>query len=253
VKDMMEYRTPGTANQGLIRPDDKKSTLTKEEHELYRSGVGMLLFLVKNSRPDIANAVRELSKLNDFPTSAALKELKRVIKYVLDTEHYGLNFSPMDTGEEWEIVAFSDGDYAGDKETRILVSGFVIFVCEVPVCWRSKAQRGVTLSSSEAEYVALSETVKEIKFITMILESINVKWKKPIEVKVDNIGAIYMTENWTTKHVDTRLRFVNEYQNDGIIKVDFVKTKENQADIYTKNVQGEILDHHKGKILSVLE
>ena len=258
VKDMMNYRTPGTTSQGLIRPDDKKTTLSKEEHEMYRSGVGMLLFLVKHSRPDIANAVRELSKLNDCPTSAAFKELKRVIKYVLDTKHYGLRFCPIETeDDEWRIIAFSDSDYAGDKETRISVSGFVIFVCGVPICWRSKAQRGVTLSSSEAEYVALSETVKEVKFITMVLESMGIKWKQPIEVKVDNIGAIYMTENWTTssrtKHVDTRLRFVNEYQNDGIIKVDFVKTKENQADIYTKNVQGEILDHHKGKILSVLE
>ena len=59
--------------------------IDKEDYKLYKSGVGMLLYLVNHSRPDIANAIREFSKVMDKPTPAAMKELKRVMKYVIDT------------------------------------------------------------------------------------------------------------------------------------------------------------------------
>ena len=66
----------------------------KEEHSLHSSGVWMLLYLVKHSRPDLANPVRELSKVLDGPTPVATKELKRVTKFVLDTKDCGLKIRP---------------------------------------------------------------------------------------------------------------------------------------------------------------
>ena len=83
-----------------------------EDYREYSSGVGMLMYLVKHSRPDIANAARELSKLMDKPTPAAMKELYRVIKYVLDTASYGLKMDPikMDNDKGFNIVLFSDSD-----------------------------------------------------------------------------------------------------------------------------------------------
>jgi hypothetical protein len=59
---------------------------------------------------------------------------------------------------------FCDSHWAGDSETRIIVTGFILYLMNAPVCWRSKSQKGVTLSSSEAEYVAMSEALKEVKF-----------------------------------------------------------------------------------------
>ena len=76
----------------------------------------------------------------------------------------------------------------------------------VPVCWRSKAQKGVTLSSSEAEYVAMSEAVKEIRFIYYLLRDIGIEVDLPILVKTDNVGAMFMAQNASsgvrTRHVD---------------------------------------------------
>jgi hypothetical protein len=69
------------------------------------------------------------------------------------------------------------------------VTGFIIYLLNVPICWGSKGQRRVTLSSSEAEYVAISE--KEIKFIFYLLKDIGVDVQLPIVVKTDNIGAIF--------------------------------------------------------------
>jgi hypothetical protein len=87
------------------------------------------------------------------------------------------------------LKVFSDSDWAGDLETRISVTSFIVYLQNLPICWRSKAQRGVTLSSSEAEYVAMSEAVKEIRFVYFILKDIGIEVELPIVVKTDNVGA----------------------------------------------------------------
>jgi len=136
----------------------------------------MLLYLIKYSRPDISNAVRELSKCMDRATYGTYQEMLRVVKFVLDTKNYCLKIQPnFDSKNSWKLKVFSDSDWAGDPETRISVTGFIVYLQNVPVCWRSKAQRGVTLSSSEAEYVAMSEAVKEIRFIYFILKDIGIE------------------------------------------------------------------------------
>ena len=90
---------------------------------------------------------------------------------------------------------FSDSDFANDKETRISVYGYVIYFCGDPVAWKSKSMRSVVLSTTEAEYVAISKVVIEIKFIYQLLESMDVKVQSPIKVRVDNIRAIWLANN----------------------------------------------------------
>ena len=135
---------------------------------------------------------------------------------------------------------YTDSDYAGDKETRISVMGYILFFMGVPIIWKLKSQKSVTLSSLEAEYVALSEAAKDIKFIYQLLGRIGIQVKLPIVVRNNNVGAIFMSENALTsghtKHLDIRYRFVNETVIEGFLKIVFVKTKENVADIITKNV-----------------
>ena len=81
--------------------------------------------------------------------------------------------------------------------------------------------------------------------------------KLAVTVRVDNMGAIFMSENSTTsnrtKHVDTRYRFVNEFVEDGFIEIIFVNTKDNVADIFTKNTSGEIDDRHHDKMVKEIE
>ena len=74
VEKLQDYTTPGTPGISTLR--DADLAVSKAEHKYYRSGVGMLLYLVKHTRPDIANAVRELSKALDKPSPAAIKEMK---------------------------------------------------------------------------------------------------------------------------------------------------------------------------------
>ena len=96
----------------------------------------MLLYLVKHTRPNIANAVRELSKALNCPSPAAYKEMLHVIKHVLDTRSLAIKVAP--TGlidDEWTVLAFSDSDFGGDKETRISIAGFVLYLLGVPISW----------------------------------------------------------------------------------------------------------------------
>jgi hypothetical protein len=72
---------------------------------------------------------------------------------------------------------------------------FIVYLMNVPVYWRSKAKRGVTFSSSEAEYVAISEAVKDIRYIYFLHSDIRVDVELPIAVKIDNIGAMFVTQN----------------------------------------------------------
>jgi hypothetical protein len=259
LSKMQSYTTPGTPNVGVIRPNEGDQRVESNEHRQYRSGVGMLLYLVKHSRPDIANAVRELSKVLDGPTPAAFKEMKRVMKFVMDTKNYGLKIEPLIEGKEiaWTMQMYSDSEFAGDKNNRISVGGYVLFLMGAPILWRSKAQRSVTLSSSEAEYVAMSEAAKEVIFVTFLLQDIGIKVKMPVIVFVDNVGAIYMGNNASTsartRHVDTRYHFVREFIVEGRILVKFVRSEQNLSDGFTKNVKGEIYENHKSSMIAERE
>ena len=110
-----------------------------------------------------------------------------------------------------------------------------------------------TLSSTEAEYVAISEAVKEIKFMYYLLRDIGFDVELPIIVRTDNIGALFMSQNASTgvrtRHVDTRYHFIRENAEDGIIKIEFVRSVDNDSDIFTKNVTQETYEKHVKKFL----
>ena len=209
VSDLQVYKTPGTPGQGVVRPNEGDHLVTSEMQTDYRSAVGMLLYLVKHSRPDISNAVRELSKCMDRADYDAFKELRRVIKYVLDTPDYGLKIEPIvdnkDMNIEWNLIVYSDSDWAGDKENRMSITGYIIFVHGVPITWKSRQQKSLEMSSSEAEYYALTEAAKEVKFVVQILITMGVNVVLPVIVRVDNIGAIWMAETLLQEVVQSML------------------------------------------------
>ena len=115
-------------------------------------------------------------------------------------------------------------------------------------CGGPKPESTSTIFKSEAEYYALGEAAKDVKFVYMLLTTMCLKVKLPIVVKVDNVGAIFMTENISTfgrtKHLDLRARYVNKMVDDKFIKFEFVRSGNNLADYLTKNVSGDIYERH---------
>ena len=113
--------------------------------------------------------------------------------------------------------------------------------------------KSVVLSTTEAEYMALSEVVKELKLIVQLLQTMNIEVELPITVHVDNVGAIWLSYNRTTrnrtKHIDIRTSFVKEYQEDEKIIIKLVKSEEIEADIFTKNTTNMIFSYHQKKLV----
>ena len=144
---------------------------------------------------------------------------------------------------------WSDSDWGADKDNRLSVSGMALFVNGVLVAWRSKQQKAVALSSSEAELVAASEAVKEVLFVLQVLNSVGIQVETPVTVRVDNMGAIFMAENASsssrTRHIDIRWHFTRNLTKDKVIEIIFCKSAENKSDGFTKNVTTEIHEKHR--------
>ena len=121
--------------------------------------------MVKYSQPDIANAVRELLKVNDEANQAHYKQVLRKVKYVINTKNNMLKLRPEKRDLKWTFKCLCDSDYAGDKDNRLSVTGYCVYVNNCLVSWKSRAQRCNTLSSTKAEYMALSKVCCEILFM----------------------------------------------------------------------------------------
>lgn len=176
------------------------------------------------------------------------KCMLRAVKYVMDTKDYGLEMKPKITSTQpWEMKSYVDSDWAGDRSTRKSVSGWLIMINECVVGWGSRGQKCVSLSSTEAEYVDVSEIIKELLFIKKTLEFLSVSIAFPIIIHCDNVGALYLCNNadgQRTKHIGVRYHFVRQYVEDGIVKIIFVRSEDNKADIFTKNTKDDVFKRH---------
>jgi transposase InsO family protein len=256
VEDVREYKTPAAPKTTIVRPQPGDPLISVEKQKMYRSGVGMLLYLVKHSRPDISNATRELSKVGDGATEAHWKQLLRAIKYTISTKNKALKMQPKMKKNMFYLEGISDSSFGEDKDTRISVYGYVVYFCGAPVATKSKLGRSVTLSSTEAEHFAVSEVAKEILFIKQLLETIGIEVELPIIVRVDNVGAIFLGNNFSvgqrTKHIDIRTHFVRKYIEDDILKLVFIRSEDNDADIFTKNTTEDLYVKHSNKMVEEL-
>ena len=207
--------------------------------------------MLKHSQPDLSNCVRELSTGMLHATLRSYNMMLRVIAFLSQTKNWGIEMSKIQD-IDWKLNCFVDSDWAGNACDQKSISGWIIFMQNNPICWGSRSQKNVTLSSSEAEYVAVSEIVKEVLYVVHVLEYLKTKVQLPIVIQVDNQGAIFMANNQVsrrTKHIDTRYHLVREFIEDEILKVIFVRSCENTADIFTKNVDERTYIKHAKAIM----
>ena len=132
VEELKFPKTPGTTGLSVVKPEET-DLISEEDQTLYRSGTGILLYLTKHSRPDISSPTRELSKVMDGASKMHMKELLRIIKFVMMTPDMGLKFKPKNKNGTWQLRALSDSDFASDKDSRRSVTGFVVYFLGVPI------------------------------------------------------------------------------------------------------------------------
>ena len=193
VKCLKKYPTPSGEAFKVNKVRDGEPNLEKDKQNRYRSGIGMCLYLSRHSRPDICNATRELSKGMVRANDAHYKQMLRLIKYILTTK--GLCLKQTTINGPWKITGLCDSDYAGDNDTRKSVTGYVIYLNGLIICWKSKGQSIVTLSSTEAEYVAATDITTELLFIKQVMKFLGMGMKDKMNIKIDNQGALFLSKN----------------------------------------------------------
>ena len=242
-------RTPAAPKEVLQKTEEMY--LTPEEQKTYRTGVGKLLHMMKWSRPEISNAVRDLSRFVRQAGMTHMKCMLRVMHHCAGTPIQGKFLKPNKKHDgtsnfEFEITGRADSNYATDSITRRSVSGYATFLNGSVITTKSKMQGCVTLSVTEAEYVAATECAQDMLFNMRILESLGLKVKKPMILEIDNKGAIDLTNNWSaggrTRHIDVRHHFLRELKEQEVIKLQYIATEDNDADLFTKNVDGTKFD-----------
>ena len=152
-----------------------------------------------------------------------------------------------------KLIGYSDADYADDVDDRHSTTGNIFLMSGGPISWLSKKQAIVTLSTSEAEYVALSLAVQEAVWLRRLLKHIQDLQDKPITIMEDNQGAIGIVKNPVahskTKHINIRYHYTREAVRDGTVILSYCPTKRMIADMLTKTLpkqQFEILHTSMG-------
>ena len=242
----------------ILTKGDESDKLNPELHSRYRTGVGKLLYLAKHSRPDIANAVRELARHCHCPIKAHWEAMCLCIRYVRGTPSRGLVLKPTgiwdgkDKSFEFCVRGRSDSNYATDPESRRSVTGTVVYLNDAPIVFGSVTQKHVTLSVTEAELAAVVALVQDMMYVYRVIKSIGLKVKLPMIVEMDNSGARDLANSWSvggrTRHVDVRMFFLRELKEDGLVAFKHIPGTENEADIFTKNVDAATLHRHTEKL-----
>lgn len=217
----------------------------------FKELVGSLLYLTTCSRPDIAHAVSIASRTAQ-PTQAHWVALKRVLRYLKGTRDLGIRFRWENPNE---LIGYSDADYANEVETRKSTTGYCIFFGGGPINWRCQRQPIITLSTTEAEYVAGCELVKEVLPIRQqLIELDQIDEHKPTKIYIDNQSAVKIASSEggqnRTKHIDIREKWLTEQVMKKKIEVEHISGDEQTADILTKPLYKSKFIANRSKLLT---
>ena len=211
----------------------------------YRSIIGQLMYIAINTRPDIYFATIALSRYNNNPGVKHWEQVKNVLRYLKATSTHGLKIG----GGGMEISAYADASHAACVDTRKSVSGYVIQVGNTTISWNSKYQANISLSSTEAEYYAISECIQETLCIRRIMAFIGYEQKEPTKLYNDNQSCIKILKNnlehTRMRHIDTRMHFCREYGFSKEIEICYQPSQELKADMMTKVLSPALLKKHR--------
>jgi hypothetical protein len=168
------------------------------------------------------------------PKEAHLRAVKRILRYLVYTPKFGLWYP---RGSTFDLIGYSDADWAGCKINRKSTSGTCQFLGRSLVSWASKKQNSVALSTAEAEYIATGHCCAQLLWIRQTLRDYGYKLTK-VPLLCDNESAIRMADNPVehsrTKHIAIRYHFLKDHKQKGDIEIAYINTKEQLADIFTK-------------------
>ena len=206
----------------------------------YRSIIGALQYATI-TRPDICYSVNKLSQYMQNPLSEHWMALKRVLRYLQGTKHYGIR---LNSEKERNLQCFSDADWANDIDDRKSVSGYCVYLGSNIISWCTKKQQTTSRSSTEAEYRALASATAEIMWIESLMEELGFTPRRKPVIWCDNKSTISLSLNSNqhsrTKHLEIDLHFVRERTQSGRLAICHVPAYYQRADALTKVLSTKI-------------
>ena len=174
------------------------------------------------------------------PSEMHLQTTKRILRYLRGTADFSIVYRK---GNEGHLKAFADSGYAGDADDRKSTSGYVFMIGTGVVSWSSKKQPVVTLSTTEAEFIAAASCACQGVWLRRILEKLGHDQSQSTVIYCDNSSAIKLSRNpvlhGRSKHIDVRFHFLRELTRDGVVELVHCNTQEQVADIMTKPLKLE--------------
>lgn len=226
---------------------DKDENGVAFDEKLYRSMIGSLLYLTA-SRPDIMFAVCMCARFQSMPKLSHFKAVKRIFRYLQHTPTLGLWY---DRQSSLSLHAYSDADYGGCRVDRKSTSGTCQFLGNSLISWFSKKQSSVALSTTEAEYMALSLCCTQLLWIKQQLSDFEIQVNN-IPIYCDSTSAINLSKNPVlhskAKHIEVRYHFLRDHVNLGHIHIEHVRTDQQVADIFTKPLNQAIFETLRARL-----
>ncbi|GJU71903.1 hypothetical protein Tco_1263308 [Tanacetum coccineum] len=207
----------------------------------YRGMIGTLMYLT-SSRPDLVFVVCMCARNQEKPIEKYLHVVKRIFRYLRGTINMGLWYPKY---SYITLTAFAYANHAGCQDTRKSTCGSMQLLGERPVSWSLKKQKSTTISSTEAEYIALSGCCAQILWMQSQLTDYGIVFNK-IPLYYDNKSAIALccnnVQHSRSKHIDIRHHFIKEQVENRVVELYFVRTEYQLADIFTKPLARERLE-----------
>ena len=221
-------------------PADKETHLLLKDQSgeavdvhTYRSMIGSLMYLT-SSRPDIMFAVCACARFQVTPKISHLTAVKRIFRYLKGHPNLGLWY-PKDS--PFELVSYSDSDYAGASLDRKSTTGGCQFLGCRLISWQCKKQTMVATSTTEAEYVAAASCCAQVLWMQNQLLDYGYNFLNTI-IYIDNSSTMCIVRNPVqhskTKHIEIRHHFIRDCNEKGLVKVVKINTDDNFADLLTK-------------------
>ena len=200
----------------------------------YLSAVGSIMYAMVGTRPDVSYALGLVSRFMSKPGSMHWEAVKWLLRYLKGSLRLTLRFTEE---AEFKVQGYSDSDFGGDLDKKRSLSGYVFIVGGNTVSWKSSLQPVVALSTTEAEYIALTEAVKEAIWIKELLREMGFEQEK-VSIWCDSQSAISLSKikvfHERTKHVARKFHFIRDVIEEGEVEVLKIHTSRNPADMLTK-------------------
>ena len=206
----------------------------------YRNAVGSLMYAMVGTRPDIAAAVSAVSRFMSNPGPAHWTAVKRILRYLKGTADWALTLGC----EPLQLTGYCDADWGGDHDQRKSTTGYAFSLGSGSIVWSSKRQPTVALSSTEAEYMAMSNAAREAVWLRSLLRELGYEQAtSTVLLHSDNQGSIKLAHNPVnhsrTKHIDVQHHFIRELVEQEVVQLQYCPSHVNVADVLTKALPRE--------------